>query len=84
MAFSFAGKTQTGRDRKSLLAPRLHVYRPRRAYRGLTELEHRFHDCTITVTTLQVNSMKYDLGYFDHGTARVESAENPFGAKVLV
>jgi putative transposase len=30
-----------------------------------------------------VSFMKYDLGYFDHETARVESAENPFGAKVL-
>jgi putative transposase len=30
-----------------------------------------------------VSFMKYDLGYFDHETARVESAENPFGAKVF-
>jgi putative transposase len=30
-----------------------------------------------------VSFMKYDLGFFDHETARVECAENPFGAKVL-
>jgi putative transposase len=30
-----------------------------------------------------VSFMKYDLGFFDHETGRVECAENPFGAKVL-
>jgi putative transposase len=30
-----------------------------------------------------VSFMKYDLGFFDQETARVECAENPFGAKVL-
>ncbi len=30
-----------------------------------------------------VSFMRYDLGYFDHETCRLESAENPFGAKVL-
>jgi len=27
--------------------------------------------------------MHYDLGFFDHETGRLESAENPFAAKVL-
>jgi hypothetical protein len=27
--------------------------------------------------------MRYDLGFFDHETCRIESAENPFAAKVL-
>ncbi len=30
-----------------------------------------------------VTFMDYDLGYFDHETGRVESAHNPFLAKVL-
>ena len=30
-----------------------------------------------------VSFMKYDLGFFDHETGRLESAENPFDAKVL-
>jgi hypothetical protein len=30
-----------------------------------------------------VSFMKYDLGFFDHETGRVECAENPFGAKLL-
>jgi len=30
-----------------------------------------------------VSFMHYDLGFFDHETARLESAENPFAAKVL-
>jgi putative transposase len=30
-----------------------------------------------------VSFMKYDLGFFDHETGRVTSAENPFDAKVL-
>ena len=30
-----------------------------------------------------VSVMHYDLGFFDHETARLESAENPFAAKVL-
>jgi putative transposase len=30
-----------------------------------------------------VSFMKYDLGFFDHQTGTVTSAENPFGAKVL-
>jgi len=30
-----------------------------------------------------VSFMQYDLGFFDHETARLESAENPFAAKVL-
>lgn len=30
-----------------------------------------------------VTFMHYDLGFFDHQSARVECAENPFGAKVL-
>lgn len=29
-------------------------------------------------------SEQYDLGFFDHETGRIPSAENPFGAKVLV
>jgi putative transposase len=29
-----------------------------------------------------VSFMQYDLGFFDHETCRLESAENPFGAKV--
>jgi putative transposase len=29
-----------------------------------------------------VSFMQYDLGFFDHETCRIESAENPFGAKV--
>src|SRR5439155_10200611 len=30
-----------------------------------------------------VSFMHYDLGFFDHETARLESAENPVAAKVL-
>ena len=30
-----------------------------------------------------VSFMQYDLGFFDHETGRITSAENPFGAKVL-
>jgi len=30
-----------------------------------------------------VSFMQYDLGFFDHETDRVTSAENPFGAKVF-
>jgi putative transposase len=30
-----------------------------------------------------VSFMRYDLGFFDHETGRITSAENPFGAKVL-
>jgi putative transposase len=30
-----------------------------------------------------VSLMKYDLGFFDHETCRIESAVNPFAAKVL-
>jgi hypothetical protein len=30
-----------------------------------------------------VSFMHYDLGFFDHETCRLGSAENPFGAKVL-
>jgi len=30
-----------------------------------------------------VTFMHYDLGFFDHGTSRLESAHNPFAAKVL-
>ncbi len=30
-----------------------------------------------------VSFMDYDLGFFDHESGRVESAENPFGAKLL-
>ena len=30
-----------------------------------------------------VSFMHYDLGFFDNQTCRVESTENPFGAKVL-
>ena len=30
-----------------------------------------------------VTFMQYDLGFFDHETCRLESAENPFAAKVL-
>jgi len=30
-----------------------------------------------------VSFMHYDLGFFDHETGRLESAENPFAAKVL-
>jgi putative transposase len=30
-----------------------------------------------------VSFMHYDLGFFDHETGRVESAQNPFSAKVL-
>ena len=30
-----------------------------------------------------VSFMDYDLGYFDHETCRLESAHNPFEAKVL-
>jgi putative transposase len=30
-----------------------------------------------------VSFMHYDLGFFDHETYRLGSAENPFGAKVL-
>ena len=29
-----------------------------------------------------VSFMRYDLGFFDHETYRIESAENPFAAKV--
>ena len=29
-----------------------------------------------------VSFMQYDLGFFDHETCRIESAENPFSAKV--
>ena len=31
----------------------------------------------------QVTFMTYDLGFFDHQAGRVESALNPFEAKVL-
>jgi hypothetical protein len=27
--------------------------------------------------------MRYDLGFFDHETCRIESADNPFAAKLL-
>ena len=30
-----------------------------------------------------VSFMRYDLGFFDHQTCRIESAENPFAAKLL-
>ena len=30
-----------------------------------------------------VSFMHYDLAFFDHETARLESAENPFASKVL-
>lgn len=30
-----------------------------------------------------VTFMHYDLGFFDHETCRLESADNPFAAKVL-
>jgi putative transposase len=30
-----------------------------------------------------VSFMQYDLGFFDHETGRITSAENPFGAKML-
>jgi len=30
-----------------------------------------------------VSFMRYDLGFFDHETCRIESAENPFAAKLL-
>jgi hypothetical protein len=30
-----------------------------------------------------VSFMRYDVGFFDHETCRIESAENPFAAKVL-
>jgi len=30
-----------------------------------------------------VSFMQYDLGFFDHETGRITSAEKPFGAKVL-
>lgn len=30
-----------------------------------------------------VSFIQYDLGFFDHETCRIESAENPFSAKVL-
>jgi putative transposase len=30
-----------------------------------------------------VSFMQYDLGFFDHETCRIESAQNPFAAKVL-
>lgn len=30
-----------------------------------------------------VSFMRYDLGFFNHETCRLESAENPFDAKVL-
>ena len=30
-----------------------------------------------------VSFMDYDLGFFDHETGRLESADNPFAAKVL-
>ena len=29
-----------------------------------------------------VSFMQYDLGFFDHETCRIESAENPFAAKL--
>jgi len=28
--------------------------------------------------------MRYDLGFVDHETCRIESAENPFAAEVLL
>ncbi len=31
-----------------------------------------------------VNSMEYDLGYFDDETIRVEPIDNPFGATVYL
>jgi putative transposase len=30
-----------------------------------------------------VTFMRYDLGFFDHETCRIESAANPFAAKLL-
>ena len=30
-----------------------------------------------------VSFMRYDLGFFDHETCRIESADNPFAAKLL-
>jgi hypothetical protein len=30
-----------------------------------------------------VSVMRYDLGFFDHETSRIESADNPFAAKLF-
>ena len=46
------------------------------------------HDATVGIKEVAdkvwlVSFMQYDLGFFDHETGRITSAENPFGAKVL-
>jgi putative transposase len=32
----------------------------------------------------RVSFMRYDLGFFDHETCRIESVDNPFAAKLLL
>ena len=61
--------------------------RSARVYRGLEELTYPFHDGTFTVTQCGriwlVTFMRYDLGYLDNETCRLEPIDNPFGPKVL-
>ncbi len=37
----------------------------------------------VTGKVCLVSFMQYDLGFFDHETGRIASAENPFGLKIL-
>jgi putative transposase len=51
-------------------------------------LNHVFTGQSVGVTQvgeriLLVSFMRYDLGYFDDETCRLEPIENPFGPKVL-
>ena len=51
-------------------------------------LSHVFAGQNVGVTQVGervwlVTFMRYDLGYFDDETCRLEPIENPFGAKVL-
>jgi putative transposase len=49
-------------------------------------LSHAFASQRVAIKQVEekiwlVSFMRYDLGYFDHETPRIESAENPFAAK---
>jgi len=52
--------------------PSLHF--KRRTYVGIKQVSER---------VWLVGFMRFDLGFFDDETCRIESAENPFDAKVL-
>jgi hypothetical protein len=52
-------------------------------------LSHAFASQRVAIKQVEekiwlVSFMRYDFGYFDHETCRIESAENPFAAKKRV